>query len=538
MRRAMLTLSLFFPGAAAGAGEPAAIRVGEIQALHALPDGRGFVGHCRDQSLVLYDQTGRIVAGHERIAYHVLAVAVDPRGRRVATAEQVLLGQRADAGRASRLRLWALPGLKPERTIDLGRAQLMGVLAFSPDGKTLASARSEGGVDLWDVETGTRKHSWAEKGLDINTLIFSDGGRRLICAGTAVQFVQGSVSISASERVVALDAATGKNPERFEINATWLVASADLRWLHHQGYWYHKAPPGRGELVVNGQGYAGRREAGLIDRFNGRTVFRSETGPAPVEIAARGPFFAHWVQDPEYSMSAADLARRKGPRPPWKHLRVGELRTGRDVWQRADPDGTARALSPDGRRLAVARGKDRGSVEVFDLLSAAVQGGEPMAAPAAWKQLADPRGEKLLEAYRALLVDPDATLRLLRREIRPAQVDRELLARRVAELNDPRFGVRERASAELFKMDGEGWLRQAVEKPASAEQRQRIEALLKRFSAAGLSPDRLQVARALDLMALLPPEKATPFLDELVRGGAPEAWLTREAQAARRNLGP
>ncbi len=51
-------------------------------------------------------------------------------------------------------------------------------LAFSPDGKTLASASSEGVVGLWDVETGTEKLS-VEKGAQVKQLAFSPTGDSL-----------------------------------------------------------------------------------------------------------------------------------------------------------------------------------------------------------------------------------------------------------------------------------------------------------------------------------------------------------------------
>jgi Anaphase-promoting complex subunit 4 WD40 domain len=521
------------------ADEPNQFRIGKTQQLVFLPDGKAVLGRCDNRCIILYDLNGRALAGDNSVSGYLQHIAVDPTGRWAASAELAVnvLPPAADgkkveevpAKQQPQIRIWSLPDLKLQHTIALDGADGIAGLAFSPDGKMLASVRGAGDVRLWDVTTGRRKHAWSGGKHAIQSVHFSAEGDKLLCAGTVEQIVQGSVNFWASDRLVIRDAATGKRVETLDMSADYVEMSADRRWMYTQNYWYAKGPArkGEGELQVNGAMFAQHGGSAVLDRFTGRTTFQFDSWLGPVSVA--GPFLAYWLQDPEYSMSSEVVERFVGPKVPWEHLRVMELRTGQDCWRRKAPGVTAFALSRDGRHLAGAN--ETGKIELIDLYepqtSPKLYAG-PDALAAAWRDLAAPDASRLIAAWHTLRADHAATLRLLRKELSPAKLDEKLLALRLDDLNDLAFAVRAKAAGELLKMDAEGWLRKAQSKPLSAEQRQVIEQLLAKFATRPLTLEQRQQARALDLLSQLPQSESSALLRELARG-APDSWLTREA---------
>src|SRR5262249_54538840 len=111
------------------------------------------------------------------------------------------------------------------------------------------------------------------------------------------------------------------------------------------------------------------------------------------------------------------------------------------------------------------------------------------------------------------------------------------IARLIGELNSDRFPVRQRATQELERegMRAEPALRQALAGHPSLELRRRGEQLLDKLERLPLSAERLAQSRALALLERAGTSQARELLATLA-GGAPEARLTREAQAALRRL--
>src|SRR5262249_33981915 len=123
---------------------------------------------------------------------------------------------------------------------------------------------------------------------------------------------------------------------------------------------------------------------------------------------------------------------------------------------------------------------------------------------------------------------PREMVPFLHRRLMPVQpVPAEQLARLVAELEAPRFSVRERASDELERI-GPGALpalRKALAGHPSLEVRRRCEDLLKRSQAPVPSPRRLREIRAVAALEYTGTDEARRLL-EVLAGGVPEARLT------------
>ncbi len=107
----------------------------------------------------------------------------------------------------------------------------------------------------------------------------------------------------------------------------------------------------------------------------------------------------------------------------------------------------------------------------------------------------------------------------------------ELLDKVVNDLQSEKFAVREKASVQLAKV-GESAvprLRDHLAKTTSAEARRRLVRALELLDPPELSPLRLQVNRALELLESIGSQEAIALLKNLA-AGEPNARLTRDAQ--------
>jgi RNA polymerase sigma factor (sigma-70 family) len=95
-----------------------------------------------------------------------------PDGKLVATAE----------GPAKTVKLWDATTGKEVRTLE-GHTQFAIAVAFSPDGKTLASSGGEKAVKLWDVATGKELATLEGPTAAHHGLVFSPDGKLLASAG-------------------------------------------------------------------------------------------------------------------------------------------------------------------------------------------------------------------------------------------------------------------------------------------------------------------------------------------------------------------
>jgi hypothetical protein len=116
------------------------------------------------------------------------------------------------------------------------------------------------------------------------------------------------------------------------------------------------------------------------------------------------------------------------------------------------------------------------------------------------------------------------------------RADPKEIARLIGELDSPRFPVREMATVQLEGLDAqtEGALRSALQGKPTPEARRRMESLLKNLAAVP-NAQLLRQLRAIEALERLATPQARALIRE-VAGGAPDARLTREANAALRRL--
>jgi WD40 repeat protein len=66
---------------------------------------------------------------------------------------------------------------RPELALQLGHGGAVNDIAFSPDGKTLASGSDDETIRLWDAQTGELKRTLSGQGEEVRRLPFRPMGR-------------------------------------------------------------------------------------------------------------------------------------------------------------------------------------------------------------------------------------------------------------------------------------------------------------------------------------------------------------------------
>ncbi|MBI1914566.1 MAG: hypothetical protein HYS12_07485 [Planctomycetes bacterium] len=194
------------------------------------------------------------------------------------------------------------------------------------------------------------------------------------------------------------------------------------------------------------------------------------------------------------------------------------------------------AFAPGGKVLAT--GSNDTTVLFWGLAGPTGDGKQPAPGEKELQSLwADLAGEDAAKAYRAiwaLVASPQQAVPFLRKHLKPAvPADAQKLKQLLADLDSPRFSVREKAIQELAKLGdlAEPGLRRVLEGKPSLEVRQRVERLLEQLQGPVVTPDRLREIRAVEALEHMGTAEARRLLKELAAGAA-GARLTREATAA------
>jgi WD40 repeat protein len=478
-----------------------------------------------------------------------------------------------------------------------GHSVDVSTVAFSPDGKRLASA-SQREVKLWDAATGKELFSRPVVGTNVYGLAFSPDGQTL--------------AFGVSHDVKILDTATGKellwirNAPQFLFRMAFSpdgrrLAAAAGQTGDNPGDIYFWDPKTGKKLMVLG----GHAESVLNIAFSADGKFfvsssggtlRTKPGEVRLWDAVTGRGLrtlgghASNVYGVAFSPDGRRVASASGPRggPGKGEVKVWEAATGQEVLRLAGhattvygvvfrPDGRLLAsagedgklvlwdahsggairsvaahtgaiysvcFSPDGKRVATA-GRDR-TVKVWTVEE--VVGRRPAQAPlgpkereALWDDLA---GADAARAYRAILTLIDAPAQavpFLSKRLRPAatltSLQEQNLQQLVRDLDNRRFAVREKATRELKALGPAAVpiLRQALEGKPTAEARRRMEQLLEILSGFALAPDVLQGLRAVEVLEKIATPPARKLLETLA-AGLPTARLTEEAKTALERL--
>jgi WD40 repeat protein len=229
----------------------------------------------------------------------------------------------ASGGHGPGVKLWDVATGAIKATLE-GHWSPVGSLAFSRDGKTLASGSTDGDVRLWDVATGLERATLAGHSSEVRGLAFTPDGRQL---------ASGSLDGS----VLLWDVATGGEVARFQGGGRKVYALA----FSPDG---QRLAVGLGALVGGDRG-----EIGLWKLSGTQAGFRT-IGPGIFRAVA-------------FSPDGQTLAAGGNERV----VRLWDVESGEELATLAGHEGfiASLAFSPDGESLATA-GQDS-LVGLFDL---------------------------------------------------------------------------------------------------------------------------------------------------------------------------
>ncbi len=468
----------------------------------------------------------------------LLSIAFSPDGKALASAgdDWTLRHWEAATGKE----LGRLEGTVPWPVRDL---------AFTPDGNALVLGSLRGTVWRWDVATRKTilRFQANAPGQALYACVLSPDGRTLATGGT--------------DRTVRLwDAATGKALKELRGHSgdiQSLAFSADGRVLA-AGCW-----PGAQKAPATAHVWDVKtgKEVSRLDGHRGVIACLALSPDGRVLAAAgnREHAISLWevatrqrrclLQGHEFTVigvAFSDDGRLLATGSADETLRLWDVGIGVELWAAtADEHSVAAvAFAPGGRMLASADKSGLGLLwDVPNLVGRKRRppaSASPRELDALWEDLASPDAARAHRAVWGLVNRPGQAIPLLQARLRPVPGDQgqeSRIARWVADLDSDRFAARKRAAEELeaLKERAAPALRKALAETRSPEVRRQAQALLDRLGGPVRSARLLRVLRSVEVLELIATEAAERVLGELA-DGAPGAPETTEATAARSRL--
>jgi WD40 repeat protein len=153
-----------------------------VFALAFSPDGSRLASGGADRMVLVWDpakeEIQHTIAGHRE---PVRAVSFSPDGKTLASGSEVF-DVRTRQPLLGEIKLWDVVTGKERAALTKHRYAVF-ALAFSADGKTLASGSGDTTVRLWDPATGEQRKSWVAHTPTVNSLALSTDGKNMATGG-------------------------------------------------------------------------------------------------------------------------------------------------------------------------------------------------------------------------------------------------------------------------------------------------------------------------------------------------------------------
>lgn len=393
-----------------------------------------------------------------------------------------------------------------------GQIELGDLIAFSPDSKRLMAAVARNNhqeipiaVLVWDVETnGFLTPLNGQRG-DFSSSAFSTDGAILTTRSYSYRN-----NGEATDEIWSRDVVSGKILSKLQIPKNQRLLS--MEYLNDRHF-----------VTVNMDG-----RARIYDALTGGEV-RTLEGLGDLSLM---PIHMSLTVSPDRRLLAIGKSSSVSGRNASGmievresfHVFVVEAASG-TVRRHFEVPATAMAFSADNKTLAVALGNT--TIQLFDVDQSVKSGSanKGIGIEEHWKILNDPPAPKAWESMQALIAKPAETVALIKAHV-AAVGDRKTFAaqidKRIADLDSPRYLIRETAMKELEKIATEARepIRLALEKKTiSLDLRQRLEKLAETNSKPALETDVMRPLRAIELLERINSPNAGEHLKTLAAGG-------------------
>jgi WD40 repeat protein len=422
----------------------------------------------------------------------------------------------ATGGQDGVIRLTEMPSGKLKGTIPT-RYGVLG-MAFSADGKTLAIRQVGQIMSTWNVASGTHERSGGFPNYKAHLLAFTRDGQNVVAAAYA-EVVLWTINGGASGSMWNNPPAGGFAAVAADGSiAGWCNVSGQVTMQQSQPRQFGNLQVGPAQCMAFGPAAktlaVGANDNNiyvwnLIKQQKTATLTGLKAPPKELSFSADGSTLAALTADGT-QIRVWDVNR----------LRARRLLTNtRGIV-------AALELSPDGRFLATL-GSD-GKVLVWNVATRELElKGSPLPLTKAemtalWKDLAHADFTKADAAWRRLAACGDNAVPLLKAQIKPISVpplDLKRIELLISQLDHDRYAIREKANQQLLAM-GElviTPLQKLLVNPPSEEARCRADRILKKVKDPELTPERLQVLEAIELLEALQTPAAKELLEEIAR---------------------